>query len=636
VRSRRPEADRDENRAVFECRALGPWSIRINGAAAPAQLRWKKHFGLLVYLARSPKQTRTRDHLIGLLWADKPEGKARRSLNVALSLLRRNAGEGSLSTDGDQVRLSPGVVAFDVDRFDSLATAGDLASAAALIHGEFLQGFSISGCSEFEDWLYAERASVRGRSLDVLTRLANAALDAGNTGEAERLADRARGLDRLFEPAVQTAMRARALAGDRAGALSCYKHFKARLAKEVGTAPSVETETLAQLVSRERAGPKPKLKLGDKTVPPGGVPLEDRGEKLERVVAVWRTCQRERRRSLIFIEGDPGMGKTRLAEEVMARARLDGAVVAAIRAVEADVTSPWSGVYSLCGDNLLTAPGATGASPAAVATLRVEPSASSSMAKALSELVAAVCDERPLVLVLDDVQWLDRESLLAILALLRDPPAPLTIVVTALSHPARPELDDVRARLGRDVAGAAVHVDALSTAAIARLARWALPRADDKQVERVTRRVTADTAGIPLLVTALLQAVAAGLDPRVGKVKEGWPTPGKTLHDTLPGDLPDSIVGAVRVMFWRAGEDARRVLIAAAVLGKRSAATRLGRGAELEGKRLMAALDELEWLRWLAAEPRGYDFVARIFRDVVNRDMVKKGQRQRILQTISG
>src|SRR2546425_328312 len=51
---------------------------------------------------------------------------------------------------------------------------------------------------------------------------------------------------------------------------------------------------------------------------------------------------------------------------------------------------------------------------------------------------------------------------------------------------------------------------------------------------------------------------------------------------------------------------------------------------------LDAALDELEWQRWLAAEPRGYALVARIVRDVVERDMVTEGQRQRILAAIDG
>jgi hypothetical protein len=43
------------------------------------------------------------------------------------------------------------------------------------------------------------------------------------------------------------------------------------------------------------------------------------------------------------------------------------------------------------------------------------------------------------------------------------------------------------------------------------------------------------------------------------------------------------------------------------------------------------ALDELEWHRWLVAEPRGYSFVARIVRRVIERDMVTAGQRRRVL-----
>src|SRR2546427_8466394 len=45
-------------------------------SAAPAELLWKKNLALLVYLARSPKRLRTREHLVGLLWADKPEKRS--------------------------------------------------------------------------------------------------------------------------------------------------------------------------------------------------------------------------------------------------------------------------------------------------------------------------------------------------------------------------------------------------------------------------------------------------------------------------------------------------------------------------------------------------------------------------------
>jgi len=508
---------------VIECRTLGTWELKVDGQAPPSDLTWRKNFALLIYLARSPKRSRTRNHLIGLLWADKPEHDARRSLNVALSTLRQRLGTGGLETDGDQVRLGPGAVELDLDRLESLAAAGEMGGAADLARGDFLEGFALSDASEFEDWLLVERTAVRRRSLDVLTRRANELLDAGDTRHAEELCTSALRFDDLFEPVVRTIMYARAVGGDRAGALSCYEQFKARLGERLGTLPDQETEALAERLRRERVWQMPPTR-GERVEHIGGgrrAPLEGRAEALERALAAWRACRAERRRSIIILEGDAGIGKTRLAEEIAARARVDGATTAAIRAVEADLASPWSGLLSLCRHELLDAPGIAGASPAALAALRAE-TAAPEFTRAFSEVVTAVCDEQPLLIVLDDVQWLDRESLLAILATLRDPPAPLTIIVTAPSDSARAEVDEVRARLGREVAGVALGLGPLPEGAIARLARWTVPTFNDEQVDRLTRRVAVDAAGIPLLVTALLEAVAAGLEFR--NAQEGWQT----------------------------------------------------------------------------------------------------------------
>ena len=71
---------------MIVCRTLGPVQAILQDGSAPADLQWAKNLALLVYLARSPEGTRTREHLIGLLWGDKPESKARQSLNTALSL----------------------------------------------------------------------------------------------------------------------------------------------------------------------------------------------------------------------------------------------------------------------------------------------------------------------------------------------------------------------------------------------------------------------------------------------------------------------------------------------------------------------------------------------------------------------
>ena len=73
---------------MIECRLLGPVCITLeSGGPPPPQLRWRKHVALLVYLARASTRGRSREHLLGLLWPEKPEQKARHSLNVALTAI---------------------------------------------------------------------------------------------------------------------------------------------------------------------------------------------------------------------------------------------------------------------------------------------------------------------------------------------------------------------------------------------------------------------------------------------------------------------------------------------------------------------------------------------------------------------
>ena len=84
--------------------------------------------------------------------------------------------------------------------------------------------------------------------------------------------------------------------------------------------------------------------------------------------------------------------------------------------------------------------------------------------------------------------------------------SPVAFLITVAPHPVGPELDEVRARVGRELAGTAIQLGAFGTDDVRELGRWALPSYDDELLGRLARRVMADSAGIPLLVVALLHA----------------------------------------------------------------------------------------------------------------------------------
>jgi hypothetical protein len=533
-----------------------------------------------------------------------------------------------------------------VDRLEELAAAGDWAAAAELLSGEFLEGFALAEASEFEDWLAGERELWGRRGMEVLVSCAESHAQVGKVEEACGFAGRALGLQPMSETALRCALRCRALAGDRTGALALFERFHSRLAEEVGVEPSEETRSLMERVRRERA-PRAEAQVAhDDGIPVVRPPLEGRGQDLSRLLEAAAGSARARRGVLMVLEGDAGMGKTRLLDELLTRLRLDGTSVATARAVEADRAEPWSGVLALARGGLLDAPGVAAGSPAALAAFaavlpewaerfRGAPSVTAPhpFGRAFTEAVRAAVEEQPVAIAVDDAQWLDQDSALSLGATLRDLAAtPLTLVLALAPYPPRPELDELRVRVGREFEGHTLRLRVLDRAGLRHLAETMLPGYDPVAIDRVVRRVATDSAGLPLLAVELLRAVALGLD--LGTISGAWPEPFRTLDQSLPGHLPDAVVAAIRIGVRRLSPPAQRVLAATAVLGDLVPPALLERALSLEAEDVARALDELEWHRWLVAEPRGYSFVARIVRQVVERDIVTPGQRRRVLEAV--
>lgn len=245
---------------------LGGFDVRRKGRPV-AGIAYNKMRALLAYLAVEREQDHNREALAGLLWSGNDHATARGNLRRTLSDLRRllelPTGKTLFSASKHTIRFAPhgyvDVLEFSADApscIDNPIAAhcehciAQMEHMAELYRGEFMAGFSLPDCPEFEDWLQLQRESLRRRALALLERLTNCHEQAGNYGRALPFALRYTELEPWDEDGHRRAMRLYALNGQSSAALSQYDFCCRMLEKELGVLPNDETRSLAESIRR--------------------------------------------------------------------------------------------------------------------------------------------------------------------------------------------------------------------------------------------------------------------------------------------------------------------------------------------------------------------------------------------------
>ena len=576
----------------------------------------KKAVALLALIAVSGRE-QSRERLASQLWPDSDAAHARGSLRRTLSVTAAAVGEG-LSITRSAVALRPGQVRVDVTDFAALigrADALSLERGVRLYRDDFLAGFSLRGCPDFEDWQAGTADRLRQDLAAALERLVAACVQAGDLPRGLDHARRWLSLDPLHEPAHQALIRLLAWTGQRSAALRQYRALVRVLSAELAVSPLPETTRLyddvragrlrsapgAAAPARSPAGVAPAATPaaagpGPAESPSPGLsgsvaagrparrrsadasrwPLIGRAADLRALTGAWQAVPGSHGGQAVAVTGEAGCGKSRLIEEFRALVEASGGTVIAGRCHDGESGLPFALSADLLRAAAAACPDLAGRLPAHVTAMVArlvpelgpahpgapEPPLSSPLA--LTRMYAAMAATllgaaRPEAsapagaVLVEDVHWADGPSLDLLAYLIRRlADWPLLLVLSW-----RPEQDDRLPGLRAALA------DAASAGRGGSIEPQAFGTAEITDMLHAAgappadpARMLAETRGLPLLVREYADALrlAAADDGSPGTDDEGW---------TPPASVRELLNRRMRA----ASDPALQMLSAAAVLG---------------------------------------------------------------------
>jgi len=294
---------------------LGAPVIEVDGV--PLSVDTRKATAILAYLAVEG-HTQARAMIAELLWPELDAERSRSALRRTLSTLRAALGDGRLTSDRGSVALDLAGAWFDLAEFravlaDPDADAVALRAACDMHRDDVLAGFALRDAVEFDDWLRATQETVRRERAALLDRLVERLSGERRLEEAivaalERLA-----LDELHEPTHRRLMELYSAAGRRGDAFSQYRECVRVLNRELGVTPLNATTEVYNAIS---AGIEAPAVAPELAMPAAELELVGRAHELARLREAYRAV--DDRGRFVMIEGESGVGKTRLAEEAVA------------------------------------------------------------------------------------------------------------------------------------------------------------------------------------------------------------------------------------------------------------------------------------------------------------------------------
>ena len=533
---------------------------------------------LLAILLLNANELVSTDRIVDELWGDRPPKAAVKTVQVYVSRLRKILGAQAIVTRPPGYVLHVEDQQFDLRRFERLAaegrralSSGDVATGRAMLR-DALALWRGAPLSDFvyEPFAQAEAARLKELRVATIEDRIEADLRAGQAAELVSELQALSAREPLRERLRGQLMLALYRSGRQADALDVYRDARTTLVEELGLEPGPELKKLERaILTHDPALERPGMA---QTARAPGV-FVGRGTELRTVLEALADAH-DGRGGVLLLSGEPGIGKTRLADEVAAHARDQGIYTVRGRCWEeggAPAYWPWVQLLRACmrslePEQLRRCVGSGGPELAELLpelreqlgdiprpvvrdpeTLRFR--LFDAVVSFLGELAAT---ERPLLVVLDDLHAADEPSLLLLRFLAGAIGDSRVLVLGAYrdTEPRRDELERLLADLLRERQMTRIPLGGLRRADVETYVRLS---ADGGASPQVVDALHSQTAGNPLFIVETVRLLAAE----------------DQLESTdIGGIVPTGVRDAVNRRLAPLPDAARQALTVASVLGR--------------------------------------------------------------------
>lgn len=540
---------------------------------------------LLAYLAYRADWV-GRDTLIGLFWPNRLESEALHNLRTNLhrtrTLLAGCSAADAIEAQPRRVRLA---LPSDVAEFRLEIGRGNWSSATELQPQPLLTAWSFRGFALLEEWAHVERAALTNAWRSAAMKAAQQHELSGHTAlAAQTLLRMLEASDEPTEDAVQALLRVAGDAGQRDAALAQYERLLCWLRDGLGLAPMPLTRALVRTLRQEGVALPASAAPAAVKVPRAVLhPPQMIGRERERQRLADDGCK------IIFVAGEPGVGKTRLLEEALPNA----CWIACREGLE---QVPFAPLAEWIDDQRDCLP-ETGEQrrdlarlvPALLDGEQLPPADAATAKPRLLLALAQLLEGRRVPLVFDDLQWADAATRELIVLL-----ANRATVALRLTYRSNEVHEGLRSLLDALDAGWAVdHIELAALAASDLLALLVSISHVDVAPSLFGAWLHRRTGGNPFFVLQTLRSLFESGRLVVGD--DGWASAlDEITRDYSELHVPPRVADLIRRRVQNASESARRVLMVIAVAGDARAIEAIANTAGLSPWAAAEAIAELQ------------------------------------------